>query len=82
MSHRQQEELDKIIYHLKGIFDSDRRILSALYGKTPEYLGMTIDWLVYGRVIFKMYVYFKGILAEALDDFNGEDVILSVNDLF
>ena len=43
---------------------------------------MTIDWSIDGKVIFTMYDYLEGILAEALDDFDGEDVTPAVSDLF
>ena len=43
---------------------------------------MTIDWSVDGKVIFTMYDYLGDILAEAPDDFNGEDVTPAVSDHF
>ena len=53
-----------------------------MYGKIHEYLGMTIDWSVDGKVIFTMYNYLEDILAEAQDDFDEEDVTPAVSDLF
>ena len=43
---------------------------------------MTIDWSVDGKVIFTMYDYLEDILAEALEDFDGEDVTPAVSNLF
>ena len=43
---------------------------------------MTIDWSIDGKVIFTMYNYLEDILAEAPDDFDGEDVTPAVSDLF
>ena len=67
LSHLQQQELDNIIDHLNGIFGSEGELLAASYGKIHEYLGMTIDWSVDGKVIFTMYDYLEDILAEAPD---------------
>ena len=86
LSHLQQEELEKNIDHLKSIFGSGRELLAAsygkIYGKIHEYLGMTIDWSVDGKVISTMYDYLEDILAEVPDDFHGEDVNPAVSDLF
>ena len=72
----------KITNHLNGVFGSDGELLAASYGKIYEYFGMTIDWLVYGRVIFTMYNYLQDILTELPDDFHGKDVTPTVSDLF
>ena len=82
LSHLQQQELDNIIDHLKDIFGSEGGLLVASYGKIHEYLGMTIDWSVHGKVIFIMYDYLEDILAEAPDYFDGEDVTPVASDLF
>ena len=74
LSHLQQGELDKIIDQLNEVFGSEGELLVASYGKVHEYLGMTIDWSVDGKVIFTMYDYLEDILAEAPDDFNENDV--------
>ena len=82
LSHLQQQELDNIIDHLNDIFGSEGELLASSYGKINEYLGMTIDWSVDGKVIFTMYDYLEEILAEAPYDFDGEDVTPAVSDLF
>ena len=41
---------------------------------------MTIDWSVDGKVIFTMYDYLENILAEAPDNFDGEDVTPAVSE--
>ena len=43
---------------------------------------MTIDWSGDGKVIFTMYDYLEDILAEALDDFDGDNVTPAISDLF
>ena len=43
---------------------------------------MAINWSVDERVMFTMYDYLEGILAEAPADFDGEDVTPTVSDLF
>ena len=82
LSHLEQQELDKIVDHLNDIFGSEGELLVASYGKIHEYLGMTVDWSVDGKVTFTMYDYLNNILAEAPDDFDGEDVTPAVSDLF
>ena len=82
LSHLQQQELDNFIDHLNDIFGSEGKLRVALYGKIHEYLGMTIDWSVDEKVILAMYDYLEVILAQAPDDFDGEDVSPSVSDLF
>ena len=82
LSHLEQHELDKIINHLNVIFGSEGELLVASYGKVHEYLGMTIDWSVDGKVIFTMYDNLEDILAEAREDFDGEDVTPPVSNLF
>ena len=80
LSHLEQDELDKIIDHLNGIFDSDKELIATWYGKIHEYLGMTFDWSVDGKVIFTMYDYLEDILAEAPDNFDGEGVTPAVGE--
>ena len=82
LSHLEQVELDKIINHLNVIFGSEGELLAATYGKVHEYLGMTIDWSVDRKVIFIMYDYLEDILAEAPEDFDGEDLTPAVSNLF
>ena len=82
LSHLQQQELDNIINHLNNIYGSEGGLLAASYGNIHGYLGMTIDWSVDGKVIFTMYNYLEDILAEAPDDFDGENVTPVVSDLF
>ena len=43
LSHLQQEEFNKVIDHLNGVFGSNEELLVALYGKMHEYLEITID---------------------------------------
>ena len=57
-------------------------ILAASYGNIHEYLGMTIDWTIEGKVMFTMYDYLEDILAEANTDFDGEDVTPDISELF
>ena len=57
-------------------------MLTASYGKILEYLGMTIDPLTEGVVVFTMYDYLKSILDEAPSDFDGGDVTPAVKELF
>ena len=82
LGHLQQEELDRIINQLSNVFGSKGELLAASYGKIHEYLGMTIDWSVDGRVMFTMCDYLKDILAEAPDEFDSKDMTPTVSDLF
>ena len=82
LSHVEQSELNKIIDQLNEVFGSDGDMLTASYPKFHEYLGMTIDWSTEGKVVFTMYDYLEDILSEAPTDFDGEDVIPAISDLF
>ena len=82
LSNLQQQELDKIVGHLNDIFGSEGELLAASYGKIQGYLGMTVDWSVNGKDVFIMYDCTEDILAEAPDEFDGEDVTPAVSDLF
>ena len=82
MNYLQQEELDKIVNHLNDIFGSEGELLAASYSKLYEYLEMTIDWSVDGKVISTMYDYLEDILAEAPGEFNEEDVTPAVSNHF
>ena len=74
--------MEKIINALNKIFESDRDLLTASYGRIYEYLGMTIDWSTEGGVVFTMYDYLEDILDEAPDEFDGEDVPPAISELF
>ena len=82
LSHLQQQELDNIIDHQNDIFGSEGELLAASYGKIHEYLCITIDWSIDGKVNFTKYDFLDNILAEAPEDFDGEDVTPAVSDLF
>ena len=57
LSHVQQDELNKNIDQLNDVFGSKGGLLEASYGNIHEYLGMTIDWSIEGKVMFTMYDY-------------------------
>jgi hypothetical protein len=56
--------------------------LTKTCGKIHEYLGMTIDFSINGKVRFSMTDYVRGILDELSDDMNGECATPAPNYLF
>ena len=82
LSYVEQDELNKIIDQLNEVFGLDGNMLTALYRKIHDYLGMTTDWSIEGKVVFTMYDYLEGILSKAPADFDGEDVTPAISELF
>ena len=81
LSHVQQDELNNIIDQLNDVFGRDGELLAVSYGKLREYLGMTIDWNIPGKVMFTLYDYLEEILVEAPLDFDGEDVTPAISEI-
>jgi hypothetical protein len=70
MSHVSSAVLDHIIDKLNQKYGKEAP-LTVNRGKTHEYLGMTIDFSVSGKVKFKMNDYVENLLDEAPDDMSG-----------
>jgi len=71
ISHVDGELVDNIINLLKEKCGKDAP-LTVTRGKVHEYLGMTIDYSVDGKVIIRMDDYVAGVIDEARADMSGE----------
>jgi hypothetical protein len=71
ISHVDAEVVTEMIDLLKKRFGKDSP-LTKTRGKVHEYLGMTIDFLVPGKVRFSMIDYVKNMLDALPEDMSGE----------
>ena len=56
--------------------------LTVTRGRVHEYLGITLDFSMNGKVTINMQEHIKGLLEEAPSDTNGEASTPAVNHLF
>ena len=70
ISHVETTVVDGIISQLNERFGKESPI-SINRGKVHDYLGMTLDFSVSGKVMIKMFDYIENILADLPEDFNG-----------
>ena len=83
ISHINPDVVSDIIKRLNGRHGKEAP-LTETRGEIHDYLGMTIDYSVDGKVIFRVDDYVAGILAEARDEavMNGEAVDPAADHLF
>ncbi|KAI2491042.1 Reverse transcriptase (RNA-dependent DNA polymerase) [Fragilaria crotonensis] len=70
ISHKDPNVVTDIITMLESEFGNEAP-LTITRGKVHDYLGMTIDFSIDGKVMFTMIDYIKGMLEELPVDFNG-----------
>ena len=70
ISHVDPKVVTDVIELLKSKFGNEDP-LTITRGKVHEYLGMTIDFSIDGKVMFKMFDYIKTMLDELPADFGG-----------
>ena len=63
-SHMDQQVLDNFIAALNSKFGKEKK-LEETKGLVHEYLGLTIDFLLPGKVVFSMFDYLEDIVVEA-----------------
>ena len=63
-SHMDQRVLDNFIAALNSKFGKEKK-LEETKGLVHEYLGLTIDFLLPGKVVFSMFDYLEDIVVEA-----------------
>ena len=51
-------------------------------GLVHEYLGITIDYLIAGKVVFAMFDYLETVIVEAAEDLKNSCSCLKKNQLF
>jgi hypothetical protein len=81
VSHADPEVVTEIIDMVEREFGKEAP-LTKTRGKVHEYLGMTIDYSINGKVEFSMIDYVQGMLDKLPEDMNGESVTPASNFLF
>ena len=81
ISHIDPEVVSGIIENLKTEFAKEAP-LTITRGKVHEYLGMTIDYNVIGKVQVKMFDYINNTVKELPSDMDGEAATPAPNHLF
>ena len=81
ISHKNADVVTSIIKQLNDEF-GEKAPLTVTRGKIHEYLGMTIDYSVKGKVKISMIDYIKTMLADAPEDMGGESATPAGNHLF
>ena len=64
--------VDQFLDQLSGTFGVEK-VLSITTGNVHDYLGMMIDFILLGRVVFTMFDYLEDIILEAPDDMRWKD---------
>ncbi|MDA3875508.1 MAG: reverse transcriptase domain-containing protein [Halothiobacillus sp.] len=81
LSHKSQDVLDDLIDRLNQKYGQETPV-TVQKGKVHEYLGMTIDFSIPGKVQFRMNDYVDRMLVEAPDDMTGSAVTPAAAHLF
>jgi hypothetical protein len=68
MSHKDSNEVTKVIEWLKGIYGDNMHVSRGL---VHEYLGMTLDYTVKGEVKITMVDYLKGVIGDFTEVIDG-----------
>jgi hypothetical protein len=68
MSHKDPNEVTKVIEWLKGIYGDNMHISRGL---VHEYLGMTLDYTVKGEAKITMVHYMKGVIGDFPEVIDG-----------
>ena len=78
-SHRDPEVLKEFVNQLREEFGKEHH-LSENIGKLHDYLGITIDYSLKGKVVFTMFDYLEDIIVECPDDLKKAASIFPAND--
>ena len=81
ISHVDPEVVTSVIKLLEVEFAKDAP-LTIMRGKVHEYLGMTLDYNINGKVQVKMFDYIENMLKELPEDMDGESATPAANHLF
>ena len=63
VSQKNQAVLDDFLYELRQEYE-----LTETRGVVHEYLGITIDYLIAGKVVFTMFNYLKDMFVECVEN--------------
>ena len=78
-SHKEQKVLDGFLNNLRTEFGQEDK-LAETKGLVHEYLGITIDYLLPGKVVFTMFDFLEDIIVEAPDDLKKSRLFYPGND--
>jgi len=81
ISHVEKKVIEDIIHRLGEHFGKESPLTTSR-GKVLEYLGLTLDYSVCGKVKFSMYEYVKKLVEEAPEDMAGVTKTPAGNHLF
>jgi hypothetical protein len=81
ISHVDPDVVSDIIAKLNGRYGKEEP-MTVTRGKVHEYLGMTINYSIPGKVQFTMNQYIKEMLEEAPSDMNGIAITPAADHLF
>jgi hypothetical protein len=81
ISHKNPDVVTAMIKKLDNEF-GEKAPLTVTRGKVHEYLGMTIDYTVPGKVMISMKEYIQSMLDALPDDMGGESATPAGNHLF
>ena len=70
-SHRDSKVLDEFLVELRKEFGKEDK-LTKNRGNIHEYLGMTIDYSIQGKVVFTMFDFLEDIIVEAPEDLKNQ----------
>ena len=74
--HCDLEVLKEFVNQLCKEFGKEHE-LSKIIGNLHDYLGITIDYLIKGKVVFTMFDYLEDIIVECPDDLKKSTSIFS-----
>ena len=79
-SHCDPEVLKEFVNQLPKEFGKEHQ-LSKNIGKLHDYLGITNDYSVKGKVVFTMFDYLEDIIVECPDDLKKATSMFQANDM-
>ena len=82
ISHRDKNVVLEIMRELNQEFGTTAKQVTMNTGLIHEYLGLTLDYSVKGKVIFTMYDFIEDILNEVPDDMGGTKPTPAKSNLF
>ena len=79
VSHKDQSVLEDFFGNLISKFGQEDELIGNK-GLVHKYLGITIDYLILGKVLFTMFNHLKDVIAEATEDQKNSGLYYPGND--
>ena len=79
VSHKEQSVLEDFLGNLRSEFRQEDK-LTEYTGLVYEYLGIIIDYLIAGKVVFTMFDYLEDVIVEAAKDMKNSRSYYPGND--